>query len=293
VNGIDLDPLNIYEFERPEEWKESWLFTPYDLSIDLGSQVTVEVGRFSHGVIPSISAFASRNGPTYLKIGAFCETSARTCIQVGGEHQNGELWNHSFNSVYNDHFKGFMPLADTQLSSPISKPVVIGDNVLVSRSAIVANAANVGNGCVIGAGAVVVGKCEPLGVYGGVPARRIRDRFDRHLSELYQEIHLANIAAHCVVTLPSKLSALKQGLMTLREFKSSVQFLPNRAKIHLKGKLSETMPIIQGITGFSVGDVMVSEGPELEFLKRYFSQGSNGRTSVKWSPDIFYKLGLY
>lgn len=33
----------------------------------------------------------------------------------------------------------------------------------------------VGKGCVVAAGAVVAADCAPNGLYGGVPARRIKD----------------------------------------------------------------------------------------------------------------------
>ncbi|HSV40644.1 MAG TPA: acyltransferase [Nocardioidaceae bacterium] len=51
----------------------------------------------------------------------------------------------------------------------------IGDKVWLGARALVLPGAVVESGCVIAAGAVVTGRCEPGGVYAGVPARRIRD----------------------------------------------------------------------------------------------------------------------
>jgi maltose O-acetyltransferase len=55
-----------------------------------------------------------------------------------------------------------------------SAGIVIGDGVLIGSGAIVLAGVTIGDGCVIGAGAVVNRDCDPHGLYGGVPARRIR-----------------------------------------------------------------------------------------------------------------------
>ncbi len=57
----------------------------------------------------------------------------------------------------------------------IVKAVVIGRGCWIGTRATVMPGVTIGDGCVIAAGAVVVRDCEPNGLYGGVPARRIRD----------------------------------------------------------------------------------------------------------------------
>lgn len=53
----------------------------------------------------------------------------------------------------------------------------IGRDCWIGRRATIMLGLNIGDGCVICAGAVVTKDCEPFGVYGGVPARRIAERF--------------------------------------------------------------------------------------------------------------------
>ena len=54
-------------------------------------------------------------------------------------------------------------------------PIRVGDGAwLGSRVSILAGV-TIGDGCVIAAGAVVTKDCMPNGLYGGVPAKRIRD----------------------------------------------------------------------------------------------------------------------
>ena len=55
------------------------------------------------------------------------------------------------------------------------KPIIVGDGCWLGSNAVVLPGVTIGGGCVIAAGAVLSGDCAPNGLYGGVPARRIRD----------------------------------------------------------------------------------------------------------------------
>lgn len=55
------------------------------------------------------------------------------------------------------------------------RPVTLGDRVWVGARAVILPGTTVDSDVVIAAGAVVRGHCRARGVYGGVPARRIRD----------------------------------------------------------------------------------------------------------------------
>jgi maltose O-acetyltransferase len=56
-----------------------------------------------------------------------------------------------------------------------NKAVTIGTGCWLGMRTLVLPGVTIGDGCVIAAGAVVAADCEPNGLYGGVPARRIRD----------------------------------------------------------------------------------------------------------------------
>jgi acetyltransferase-like isoleucine patch superfamily enzyme len=55
------------------------------------------------------------------------------------------------------------------------RPVTIGDGCWVGARATVLPGVSIAPGCIVAAGAVVTSDCAPNGVYGGVPARRLRD----------------------------------------------------------------------------------------------------------------------
>lgn len=58
---------------------------------------------------------------------------------------------------------------------PTGLPVVVGDRCWIGARATILPGVTVGDDVVVAAGAVVAKDCAPRGLYGGVPARRIRD----------------------------------------------------------------------------------------------------------------------
>ena len=57
-------------------------------------------------------------------------------------------------------------------------PIRVGDGAWIGAAVTVLSGVTIGEGCVVAAGAVVVRDCEPNGLYGGIPARRLRDLDD-------------------------------------------------------------------------------------------------------------------
>ena len=57
------------------------------------------------------------------------------------------------------------------------RDVVIEDDVWIGANATILKGVTIREGCVIAAGAVVVKNTEPYGIYAGIPAVRIKDRF--------------------------------------------------------------------------------------------------------------------
>lgn len=59
----------------------------------------------------------------------------------------------------------------------IVNPAIIGNDVWIGSNAIILQGVKIGDGAVVAAGAVVTKDVEPFTVVGGVPAKKIKDKF--------------------------------------------------------------------------------------------------------------------
>ena len=93
-------------------------------------------------------------------IGAYTMLAPRVAI-VGGDH----IWDVVGTPI---QFTG----------RPPQEPTSIGRDVWIGYGAIISRGVTIGEGAVIAAGAVVTKDVPPFEVWAGVPARKLRDRFD-------------------------------------------------------------------------------------------------------------------
>ncbi len=69
-----------------------------------------------------------------------------------------------------------------------SKAVSIGHDTWLGHGSTILPGVTVGDGAAVGAGAVVSKDVAPYTIVGGVPAKPIRERFDRRTAERYQAL---------------------------------------------------------------------------------------------------------
>ncbi|BCH20455.1 acetyltransferase [Mesorhizobium sp. L-8-10] len=69
-----------------------------------------------------------------------------------------------------------------------ARRVTIGHDTWLGHGATILPGVTVGDGAAVGAGAVVSKDVAPYTIVGGVPARPIRERFDRRTAERYQAL---------------------------------------------------------------------------------------------------------
>lgn len=281
----------LYNVNIPALSELNWsLLAPYDLVITVAPKVRLEIGRFSLGLLPRIRLIANPADEWVFTAGAFCEIAHDATIVIGGEHRNDALFNYTFGGPANA-FKHIMTQQDWSLRTVApARPIRIGDNVMVSTGAIVMGGAEIGTGSVIGAGAVVTGKCEPLGIYVGVPAKRLRNRFDQRMADLYARMELPRVSAEDVVKIPVLLDKLAKDEITLTEYAAAVRFLQDRPKVLLEGAIGSgsTINLIKTVGYMIGGQAVANTGLDAYFAQIWRREGNN----VRWSPDIFAELRL-
>ncbi len=107
-------------------------------------------------------------------------------------------WNVSIGGADHEHTntstlpKWRFQLMDTGSFDNLGKfndpPCIIGNDVLISTNAIILRNVTIGDGAVIGAGAVVTKDVAPYSIVAGVPAKKLKMRFDEKTVEILLDI---------------------------------------------------------------------------------------------------------
>lgn len=118
-----------------------------------------------------------------VKIGRFCSISWN--VSIGGKDHDidnvttSALW--GFHNMYGEKMKNFQ-------YGKNKGECTIGNDVLISSNAVILRNVTIGNGAVIGAGAVVTKDVEPYSIVAGVPAKKIKMRFDEEIVVALEDI---------------------------------------------------------------------------------------------------------
>lgn len=136
-----------------------------------------------------VGAFTYFNGACevfHAKIGRYCSIAPDVIIGPG-EHPTDLLSTHPF--VFGgggNRFKGVPEYEAICLNGGSTirhRETIIGNDVWIGARAYISQGVTLGDGCVVAAGAVVTRDVEPYAIVGGVPARKIRMRFEPQIVE--------------------------------------------------------------------------------------------------------------
>lgn len=135
-----------------------------DLREHFAARYQVEVGLYSYG------CFDPWRVPRRTRIGRWC-SFAKTARVLDANHPIEALTTHPY--LYEARF-GVVP------RDLIDPPwLIVEDDVWVSHNATITPGCKfIGRGAIIGAGAVVTRDVPPYAIMAGMPAKRLRDRFD-------------------------------------------------------------------------------------------------------------------
>lgn len=74
----------------------------------------------------------------------------------------------------------------------LNERITIADDVWIGFGSIVLSGVHIGEGSIIAAGSIVISDVESYSIYGGSPAKKIKDRFDTKY-DLEEHIKLVNL----------------------------------------------------------------------------------------------------
>lgn len=145
-------------------------YTYYDDAVDL-------TGFEKNNVLFNYPVFGDK-----LIIGKFCQLASGTKFIMGpANHRLCSATTYPFN-VFGGAWTENTPPHLDQL--PRKGDIVIGNDVWIGRESIIMPSVKIGDGAIIAAYSVVVKDVPAYTVYGGNPAKFIKDRFDTELKDL-------------------------------------------------------------------------------------------------------------
>jgi acetyltransferase-like isoleucine patch superfamily enzyme len=84
----------------------------------------------------------------------------------------------------------------------MNTPVIIGNDVYLGDGIVVMPGVTIGDGAVVAANAVVTKDVEPYTIVGGIPAKKIRDRFPDDVKQALLKTHWWDAKLEVLKTLP-------------------------------------------------------------------------------------------
>ena len=138
----------------------------------------VSVGDFSY--------FERHAEAIYTSIGKFCSIAANARVNAL-EHPIERITSHKLSYRPNEYFR-YLGVDDAFRARRSQKQVTIGHDVWIGHGAVVMPGVSIGDGAVVGANAVVTKDVMPFEIVAGMPARRLRLRFDPAICERIQRL---------------------------------------------------------------------------------------------------------
>ncbi|BAZ45771.1 hexapeptide repeat-containing protein acetyltransferase [Chondrocystis sp. NIES-4102] len=132
----------------------------------------------------SYSYIAEKTTVYTTTIGKFCSIGANCTIGLASHPTRDFVSSHPI--FFSTRKQIGFTFADRDYIQEM-QPCKIGNDVWIGNNVLVLGGVNIGNGAIIAAGAVVNKDVPPYAIYGGVPAKLIRYKFDPETIEFLQE----------------------------------------------------------------------------------------------------------
>lgn len=160
----------------PRGLYRNWL----DEDISGSDSITLHIGHCSGFGVGSI---VKHDTPEQtLRMGRFVSAGLRLRFLLNGQHETGSISTYMFSTLLGSDFQ--------QPATPQYGDTVLKNDIWIGDEAMFLGGCVIENGCLIAARALIPPnfKSEPYGIYGGVPARLIRFRFNERICQALQRL---------------------------------------------------------------------------------------------------------
>jgi acetyltransferase-like isoleucine patch superfamily enzyme len=117
-------------------------------------------------------------------IGKFCSIAPNVTFLLDGNHPYDWTTTYPFDYYYQSHFGDDRVKEAFNKWSSFKGPIKIGNDVWIGTGVTITHGVTIGDGAIIGTNALVIKDVEPYQIVGGVPAKLIRNRFDKEIVDL-------------------------------------------------------------------------------------------------------------
>lgn len=131
-----------------------------------------------HNAHPTLVIGGYSSVSTDLRAGAYSYIGPNCSIGPGVSLGNYSMLGPGVKIIGNDHVFNLPGRPIIFSGRPPFRPTTIGKDVWIGADSLILAGCEIGDGAIVAAGSVVTSNIPPLTIYGGVPARFIKRRFD-------------------------------------------------------------------------------------------------------------------
>ncbi len=128
----------------------------------------ITIGRGTYGL--DRNSFAGLSPDCPVTVGNYCSVGPDVMVLCKTDHRTDRPATYPVRSLLTG--------SGTNMDAITRGPISIGHDVWIGARAVILSGVTIGNGAIIGAGAVVARDIEPYSINVGVPAKKVRDRFE-------------------------------------------------------------------------------------------------------------------
>ena len=251
----------------------------YDLRVFVSDAGYIDIGRGSFDAASRLAFVQKTYVGCFGTVGQFCDFSESCLLFAGGEHRNDLPINVTLSSVPAFHvIAAKHGIQDFHAQPP--RPFHIGDAVVLSAEAKLLNGARVGSGTLLAAATVASGELEPFAIYGGVPARKIRDRVSDPVKDLMAQVRWWDFDITYLGNHLAQLQALSTDTTAVHVYRTPAP------RFVLKMTVPQDPKAAVQILGFLQDEVIrpLTDAPQI--VRDYVMQLA-GPGPYRWMPNVW------